>query len=545
MAFTNTLPQAFVGREEVLGVLNKRVEALKSGYRQNVALTGQKLCGKTTILQHFLANLKDTEVIPVYIEVLNEPLEAFSKKFIGTMLFNYFKSTCADVREDFQYLIDKAHELIPKTSVLIKEVLRYLEKGNYQEAYSELFNLTSALKEETQKSCIIIMDEFHNLSFYNLKNPFGIFGKKIMVQKDTMYVVTSSRVSSIKRILKEKLDLLFGNFEVVEIKDFEYPLSRKFFEKRLEGIRLQDELEDFLIFFTDGRPFYMDIIASELMNITAQLNCKWLNAGHVSGALEDLLFDSKGTINQYFENLISIFTQAPYSNDYLDILTAISEGKRKLSQIRSNFSGKKSEINKRIERLVEECFISKNGFRYYFNDKVFEFWLRFVYNRKRYSLLSSFQDRSESFKKEVENLIAFFVTERKKSTYEHMRELITFFNNEVIKLGEKSLKFPRFIETKIEDMPGAQGEYYIRACYEAGKFWIVQFTNRHIDEGMMFDCIENFKRIEPLTHKRVVIALSGADANAMLIAKEHKVLIWDRETLNLVMSLYGKFKFLD
>lgn len=541
---TNTLPETFVGREEVLGVLNKRVEALKSGYRQNVALTGQKLCGKTSILQHFLANLKDASIIPVYIEVLNEPLEIFSKKFIGTMLFNFFKNSFADTKEDLDFLIKRSQDLIPKTAFSIKEIFRLLGKADYQEAYSSLFNLTSVLREETQKSCIIILDEFHNLSFFNLKNPFAIFGKKIMVQKDTMYVVTSSQVSSIKKILKEKLDLLFGNFEVIEIKDFDNSLCRKFFERRLEGIKLQDELEAFLISLTDGRPFYMDIIASKLIDIAAQLHFKWLSTPHIAQSLEDLLFDSKGTINQYFQNLLSGLLQSPFANDYLDILSAIADGKRKSGEIRSCFNGKKSDIPARIKKLEEENFIAKNGFFYYFNDKVFEFWLKYVYNRERYSLLSKFQDRADSFKKEVEGLVSVFTEEAKQNIYDRVKGLLAAFNNEILVIGTKSLKFPRFISIDVENISEGSEEFFIRASYELQKFWILQFSHQYVDEGRMVAFVERFKEIAPITQKKVLIALSGVDTNTRLIAKENKILLWERESLNLILSLYGKSKIL-
>ena len=41
----------FFGREEVLGTLQKRVTSLKGGYRQNMALTGPMLAGKSSILR--------------------------------------------------------------------------------------------------------------------------------------------------------------------------------------------------------------------------------------------------------------------------------------------------------------------------------------------------------------------------------------------------------------------------------------------------------------------------------------------------------------
>lgn len=541
---TNTSQQIFIGRDEILETLNKRVESLKSGYRQNVALTGQKLCGKTSILQHFLANLKSDSIIPVYIEVLVESLETFSKKFIGTMLFNLLRVSNEEIREDLDFLILKAEGLIPKTTTSIKEVLHLLEKGDYQEAYSGLFNLTSILKEEAQKSCIIILDEFHNLSSFNLKNPFAIFGKKIMVQKDTMYIVTSSQVSSIKKILKERLDLLFGNFEVIEVKDFEYDISRAFLEKCLEGTRIQDEFKDFLISFTDGRPFYIDTIASELNDIAAQLQFKWLGANTISQALELLLFDSKGTINQYFQNLISTFSQGPCASDYLNILSAISEGNKRLTQIRNCFTGKKNELPTRIERLIEENFIAKNGFIYYFNDKVFEFWLKFVYNRKRYSLLSSFQDRANLFKKEVEGLISFFIAENKKDIPSRIKELFSSFNNEVLRLGEKNLKFSRFNNIDIEICADNNPEFTIRAGYAPEKFWMLQFSHSIIDEGLMSNLIENFKKQEPPPKRKILIAFSGIDTNAMLMAKENRIWVWEKENLNLLFSLYDKFKIL-
>jgi len=540
----NTASQIFVGRDEVLETLNKRVESLKSGYRQNVALTGQKLCGKTTILQNFLANLKSDTITPVYIEVLAEPLESFSKKFIGTMLLNFLKGSNEETKEDLGFLVSRAENCIPKTAGAVKEVLRLLEKGDHQEAYSGLFNLTSLLKEETRKSCIIILDEFHNLASFNLKNPFGIFGKKIMVQKDTMYVVTSSQVSSIKKILKERLDLLFGNFEIIEIKDFDYGLSKSFLEKRLEAMRVQDELKAFLISFTDGRPFYLDTIASELNNVARQLQFKWLGPAAISQALENLIFDSKGTINQYFQNLVLVFSQGPYTNDYLDILSAISEGNKKLPQIRGWFSGKKNELPARIEKLVEENFIARNGLIYYFNDKVFEFWLKYVYNKKRYSLLSNFQERASLFRKEVEGLISFYTGENKKDISVRLKELLAAFNNEVIRLGEKSLKLSKFNSIEIQNLTNIEGGFAVRASYGDGKSWALQFAPYHVQENVIGAFIERFKKTEPAPQRRILIALSGIDTNAMLIAKENKVWVWGKEELNLLFSLYNKFKIL-
>jgi AAA+ ATPase superfamily predicted ATPase len=77
----------FFGRSEVLTLLTKRVDALKGGYRQNVAITGHRLTGKSSLLNHFLLMLKDNDIIPIYIEVMEEPFKQFATKFIGTIFW--------------------------------------------------------------------------------------------------------------------------------------------------------------------------------------------------------------------------------------------------------------------------------------------------------------------------------------------------------------------------------------------------------------------------------------------------------------------------
>ena len=79
--------ERFFGRQEVLDLLNKRVSDLKDGYRQNVALTGQSLAGKSSIIHHFLYTLKEEDHIPVYVEVIREPFGAFSNKFIANLFY--------------------------------------------------------------------------------------------------------------------------------------------------------------------------------------------------------------------------------------------------------------------------------------------------------------------------------------------------------------------------------------------------------------------------------------------------------------------------
>src|SRR3989338_8697432 len=95
----------FFGRGGVLALLEKRVSALKSGYRQNVAITGHRLTGKSSVLNHFLFTFKDSEILPIYIEALDESFKQFAVKFIGTLLYNFLKYSQREALDNLEYLI--------------------------------------------------------------------------------------------------------------------------------------------------------------------------------------------------------------------------------------------------------------------------------------------------------------------------------------------------------------------------------------------------------------------------------------------------------
>ena len=54
----------FFDRRVYLDILNKRTKAIKDGYRQNIAIIGDKDIGKTSMVLHFLNQLDDPIILP-------------------------------------------------------------------------------------------------------------------------------------------------------------------------------------------------------------------------------------------------------------------------------------------------------------------------------------------------------------------------------------------------------------------------------------------------------------------------------------------------
>src|SRR3989338_8207368 len=181
----------FFGRQEIIDLILKRANGLKSGYRQNIAIIGHQQLGKTSILRHFLHTFKDPEIISIYVEIKIQALDYFVEQFIRSLLFQWLiQKEEISATEPLVRLAEKAAPSIPLTVQRVHEIMNLLKQRHPEEAYAKLFELTSIIKQETGKHCIVILDEFHRLGEFGVKNAFSDFGKRIIVQKDTMYLLS-------------------------------------------------------------------------------------------------------------------------------------------------------------------------------------------------------------------------------------------------------------------------------------------------------------------------------------------------------------------
>jgi len=530
--------KSFFGRDDVLHVLKKRANALKGGYRQNVALTGQMLSGKSSILYQFLYTLRDASLIPIYIEVVEEHFSSFADKFIATLLYNCLLSLGHGAKKDLHELIKLSEGLIPHTVSGIKKVRQEVARKNYNDAYKKLLNLTSILKEETGKSCVVILDEFHNLEFLKVKKAYLHFGKIIMIQKDTMYIVSSSQKNTIKKILAEKLDLLYGNFEVVEVSGFDNKTAKAFLSEKLQNVILPGVYADYLIDFTDGNPFYLDVISKKLLEIANFRKLVSIDEDALIEALASLVHNTNGTVNQYFTNNIMSLLEKDLRTDYLDLLIAIAAGCNKTGDM-ARWCGKKSPrgLSDKIGRLIELGMVYRNGIFYEVHDKVFKFWLKAVYHKKKSVLIDDVVNRMNDFKKVVAADVDEYASESKKSVQERIVELFSFWGGELVEIEKKTRRLPRFARIDVQTYGRSEG---ILGYQKPDRYWVCEIMKDKIEETDVSDFIERRYPGRDKIGRKIVIALDGIERNALLLAKEKNIWVWDLTSINSLLRLYKK-----
>src|SRR5580698_4753080 len=105
----------FFGRRSVLEILKKRVMGLKEGYRQNVALLGDRYIGKTALLHRLMAQMDEQDVYFIYLDLENRDFEYFAIQFTKSLLYNYLKKENLPLQDDLKLLCTLARERLPRT----------------------------------------------------------------------------------------------------------------------------------------------------------------------------------------------------------------------------------------------------------------------------------------------------------------------------------------------------------------------------------------------------------------------------------------------
>src|SRR3989338_5013925 len=118
----------FFDRKFYLDILDKRITDLKDGYRQNIAVIGDELVGKTSIIFKFLNNFYDNRIIIIYLEIRPGSLPSFARRFIAILLYNFLANSGMYLEENLDFLVNKSQKYIPKTVEKIKGILTALER---------------------------------------------------------------------------------------------------------------------------------------------------------------------------------------------------------------------------------------------------------------------------------------------------------------------------------------------------------------------------------------------------------------------------------
>lgn len=520
----------FYARQEYLTLLKKRIDGFRDGYRQNIAIIGDEQVGKTSIIHKFISDYSDNHIILLYIEARPETLSSFVKRFSGVLLYNFLLNSGIPLKEDLNFLLEKSEKFIPKTVEAIKALVNAAEKRKKNNIFTELFSLTDIIHKETGKFCVIIIDEFLNLEKAGLKGLYREWSKLLITQKNTLYIIISSLKFKTKLTLSKNLSLLFGNFELLTLEPFDIRTSESYIRHKLGSVHLPAGLINFMVHFTGGIPIYLEVIANELLN---QSNSS------LSEILEDLIFDSTGILNQRFSNYLKRFLDYARSEEYVSILYYISNGRNKIKDIAHILKRPIKNITLSINQLLEFDIITRSGDFLKINDRVFAFWLKFVYQEKMHSLSFNAYSQKIKFLDNIESLIQNFIFSSQKPVIERFSELLRLFEDETIQIERKKIKLQHFREIKYLEFRGGGLKSGLIGRSNEG-LWVIGIKQGNLTEDDVEEFSKECKRFRNKLQRKIIVTLNDIDSNAKLRALEEKVMMWDLANVNEIFDVFSQ-----
>jgi hypothetical protein len=345
-----------------------------------------------------------------------------------------------------------------------------------------------------------------------------------------MYIIVSSLKFKTKAILSKNLSLLFGNFEVVTIEPFDIKTSAEYLGYRLGALNLDIALRNFIVHFTGGYPLYLEVISDALLK---------QRESNLVDILESLLFDSSGILNQRFSNYIKRFFDSPYSNDYISILYLISSASNRIKAIAQLLRKNKKELALRINHLLELGTIARSGDFLKINDRVFSFWLRFVYQEKLHSLTFDAKNQKALFRDYIEDNIQEFFLSAQKPLMERMTELLRLFEDETMQLETKRIRLNHFREIKSLEFNNRNlKDGLIGRSNES--LWIIALKHEALTEEDIAVFAQECKKYRHKLQRKIIVTLKDIDMNTRLRALEDKIWTWDINKLNQILDLYSK-----
>ncbi|MCM8779774.1 MAG: hypothetical protein NC914_01295 [Candidatus Omnitrophica bacterium] len=534
----------FLKRQDYLEIIRKRVESLRSGYKQNIAILGDEAIGKTSLILDYLKGFCDSRIIPIYLEIKPEPMEYFVRRFLGSLLYNFLKNSEIELKEDLEYLITKAAKYIPQTANKIKTTIDLKANNRKDLLFGALFSICESINKETSKACLIIFDEFQNLETLGTKSLYRIWSKALISQKNVMYILISSRKHRAKQILSQNLSLLFGNFETLEIEPLNPKESDEFIKRLVQPFELAKEYRDFLIHFTGGHPYYLKIICQTLLKNSASAGIYAITEESLIRSLKELLFEEMGTLNLRFSNYLKDFSADGLNQEYTRMLYLISCGHNRIKDLTIELRKQNKHLLPKINRLIELDILQRYGDFFKINDRVFSFWLRFVYQEKSTTFSADTESKIDIFKNKIAELLREFIQDTQRPIFNRILELLQLFGNESLHIERKRLRLSQFREIKPLKFRGRLLKEGIlgRTSHD---IWIIAFSNESITEEDVAEfALECKKYKNNRMQKKIIVSTRNIESNARLKALEEKILPWNLDNLNFILDLFSKSRII-
>lgn len=535
------------GRAELLDRILRRAQDLAAGYRQNLAFVGPPRIGKSTLLLRSLALLKQSPpLLPIYLELrADATLGEFAEQFASTVLYRYWSTRGREAPQTLEALSRLCAPYLPRTTRLLAQGVAKARRGRTG-ALTELFEAPGQLRQESGRLCVIMLDEFHRLGAWGKVAPFATLSQQIVVQKETMYVLASSAIEEARRILHERLAVLFGHFELIEVGPFDLATSVRFLRDHAGLEALGRPALIAVADLTQGHPFYLDSLAKALAATEGQADSS--TEERIRAALDAVLWRATGVLAQQSQQAIA---QVPARRRaaLMPVLLAVAHGHHRPQAVAEATGRTPAEVSRALRRLVEAGLVTRHGVFYSMPDRLVRFWLTSVYRVQHGSVHLEPSAGSQAFSATVREWLLRATTRAPQTVLETVSALMRRFHNEIVTVHDRRVRLP-VLEVHTLLLPGIpravvgrrlrQTDAAPRPSGQRGQAqWLCVPYTTWLREADAILLVQTVRHVAKPWERQIVIALEGMDVGAKLFLQEQRFWVWELPDLNHLLDLYG------
>jgi hypothetical protein len=258
-------------------------------------------------------------------------------------------------------------------------------------------------------------------------------------------------------------------------------------------------------------------------------------------AIENVLLNPWGVLSRHFELIVNRMSEGKNNQIIPATFIVLAQGKHKLKDLASEVGTKQTLLSQKLSNLMEEDVIVKNGNFYYLKDKLFRYWVKYVFQKRLRIIESSLEQQKQEFHQEFNHSIEQFNNSSGLNLPSRIIDLLHSFDNEAVNINGRRYKLPVFDEIVPTKVHTLAGEHFdaLRASTPEGT-WFIALKNASISETDVHAILNESKKLKEKPQRCVLISMDDLDENTRVKALQEKMWIWNEGEITTLLNIFDK-----